>query len=241
MSGFSSSFRSGYGGGGEGEGEGFSGVQYTPTLGSENLVVRGGGGAATYNGITNIAGRTRSNLARERADFSRIHTRNQPFDALAVIGDHVEPTPMMRAFFSKENMRIIQNGICAEVYRLSGPDRYIIPYQNASLVSERMRDEFLAGLPYDPRTAREDIRRLNSYVVEGEAKCILRNIAFQQHYKEQVSRMPVNEFEPENTSRRRRTYDATRQVLIAAPPAPSTTRPSRLATMIRPTAADDLG
>lgn len=208
-------------------------AQYDSFLGSADLVVRGAGGAAIYNGITNIAGRTRSNLARERTDFARIHARNQPFDALAVLGDHVEPTPMMRAFFSAENMRIIQNGICAEVYRLSAERQYIIPYQNASLVSERMRNEFLAGLPYGPHTtaaaAREDIRRLNAHVIEGEAQSILRNISFQQFYKDQVSRLPVNEFAPENTSSRRHTYDATQQVIFAAPSGQPLAELSRLA------------
>ena len=80
------------------------------------------------------------------------------------------------AYFSKENIRIIQNGLRVGVYNLS-KGSYIISPQNEDNLKVIMRSIFLQNSANLPNNIKEQINELNSIVLDycipkvyGEAK-----------------------------------------------------------------------
>jgi len=159
------------------------------TLGADgsDLFVR----MAPFNGVTDVVSASTENTARDRKSFLAIHRRNsKPVDQHALLTG-VEPSPMSRAFFSKENVLLLQNAIGAEVYRQSGDKRYIIPFQNPRVLGEHMHAAYESGAPYAPGHAREDIQALNDLIVREEVRVILRNIDFELFHRQRMSTLPV--------------------------------------------------
>lgn len=154
----------------------------------KSLIVRD----SPYNGITNVAARTASNKERELETFMKIQQKNEPYDNYRSI-EGVAYTPMMVAYFSKENMRIIQNAIVAEVFKLTG---HRIPYVNSNKLGEVMTEQFKAMMPYDPAYAREDIVKLNNLVVPRFVNVAQQSIDFHLQSQERISTLPVNLFRP---------------------------------------------
>lgn len=154
----------------------------------KSLIVR----ESTYNGITNVAARTPANKQREMEAFLRIQKKNEPFDNYRAM-QGVQYTDMMLAYFSKENMRIVQNAICATIHQKYGKT---IPYVNSVKLAERMEAQFEAMLPYDPKNAKKDIIRLNDAVVSQFVKIAERELEFHLDGQQRISTLPVNLFRP---------------------------------------------
>ena len=154
----------------------------------KSLIVR----ESVYNGITNTAAPTPANKQRELEIFMRIQKKNEPFDNYKAF-ERVEYNSMMLAYFSKENMKIVQNAIGAEVYKRT---RKIIPYVNSQKLAQCMTEEWSAMLPFDPRNAGQDIVTLNAAVVERFVKNAESNIQFHVQGQQRISTLPVNLFRP---------------------------------------------
>ena len=99
-----------------------------------------------------------------------------------------ENTPLSNAFFSKENMQIIQNGIRAGVYQRSN-GKYVIGEQDCDTLRIIMRTIFLQNAANSPTEIRQQIIELNELVFEycvprvhGEAEGYIQ-------YKRDVSSM----------------------------------------------------
>jgi hypothetical protein len=99
-----------------------------------------------------------------------------------------ENTPLSNAFFSKENMQIIQNGIRAGVYQRSR-GKYVIGEQDCDTLRIIMRTIYLQNAANAPTDIREQIIELNELVFEycvprvhGEAEGYIQ-------YKRDVSNM----------------------------------------------------
>ncbi|MAP67584.1 MAG: hypothetical protein CMF80_07800 [Candidatus Marinimicrobia bacterium] len=103
------------------------------------------------------------------------------------------------AYFSKENIRIIQNGLRVGVYNLS-KGSYIISPQNEDNLKVIMRSIFLQNSANLPNNIKEQINELNSIVLDycipkvyGEAKGYLT-------YLHDVSNLAIPMERPESST-----------------------------------------
>lgn len=99
-------------------------------------------------------------------------------------------TPLSVAFFSADNIRILQNGIRSGVFDRS-KGQYVIGLQDCDTLKIIMRSTFLQSSNNQPRDLKEQIAALNNLVlnycipqVYGEAQGYI-------HYKKDVSTMAV--------------------------------------------------
>jgi len=92
------------------------------------------------------------------------------------------------AFFSKENMQIIQNAIRAGVYEMSN-QQYVIDSQNCDTLKIIMRSVFLQSSTNLPNRIAEQIQSLNDLVVKYCIKQIYSEAQSYINYKRDVSTM----------------------------------------------------
>jgi len=86
-------------------------------------------------------------------------------------------TPLSNAFFSQQNIQIIQNGIRAGVYRVSN-QQYIVGPQDCDVIKTVMRSVFLQHASNLPTNIPQQIEALNTMVL---------NYCIQQVYSEAQS------------------------------------------------------
>jgi len=85
-----------------------------------------------------------------------------------------DETPLTHAFFSRENIQIIQNGIRAGVYNISN-GQYVIGHQDYDSIKIVMRSVFLQHSANKPSNIPQQIEELNKIVL---------NYCIQQVYSE---------------------------------------------------------
>lgn len=93
-----------------------------------------------------------------------------------------DDTPLSKAFFSRENIQIIQNGLRAGIYEISNR-QYIIAQQDCDTLKIIMRSIFLQYSANKPLSISEQIAELNKMVLDyciqqvyGEAKGYMKYI-----------------------------------------------------------------
>jgi hypothetical protein len=99
-----------------------------------------------------------------------------------------EDTLLSRAFFSKENMQIVQNGIRAGVYRKSG-GKYVICEQDCDTLRIIMRSIFLQNATNSPNNIRDQILELNDLIYDYCIPRIFSEAEGYIIYKHDVSNM----------------------------------------------------
>ena len=82
----------------------------------------------------------------------------------AMVGNWTD-TPLSRAFFSKGNIQILQNGIRAGVNKLSG-GQYVIAPQSCDELKIVMRAQYLEHSSNMPYNIPQQIAAINSYVLD---------------------------------------------------------------------------
>ena len=105
----------------------------------------------------------------------------------AMIGNFTESN-LSRAYFSKDNIQIIQNGIRAGVYELSNK-QYIVGNQNYDTLKIIMRSVFLQSSTNLPNQITQQIQALNDLVVEYCVKQVFSEAQSYITYKKDVSTM----------------------------------------------------
>lgn len=88
-------------------------------------------------------------------------------------------TPLSKAYFSKENIQIIQNGIRAGVYQKSN-QQYIVGPQDCDSLKVIMRSVFLQHAKNQPTNIQGQIEQLNKMVLDY---CIFHVYSEAQSYK----------------------------------------------------------
>ena len=81
----------------------------------------------------------------------------------ALAGNDWEDNTLARVFFSAENVQILQNGLRAGVYKMSG-NKIVIPPQNVDQLKIVMRSTYLQFAEHLPENIREQVERLNKIV-----------------------------------------------------------------------------
>ena len=122
---------------------------------------------SSTNGRINIIGPNRNQFSL----FDKIPTNECSTFHDAMTGNFQDST-LSLAFFSKENMQIIQNAIRAGVYEVSN-QQYIIDNQNCDNLKIVMRSVFLQNSVNLPDMITEQIKELNGLVVKDLAICSL--------------------------------------------------------------------
>jgi hypothetical protein len=84
----------------------------------------------------------------------------------ALSGNDLEFNILAKTFFSAENIQIIQNGLRAGVYQMSGEKKIVIPPQNIDHLKIIMRSTYLQHARHLPENIREQVELLNKYVLE---------------------------------------------------------------------------
>ena len=115
---------------------------------------------SSTNGRINIIGPNRNQFSL----FDKIPTNECSTFHDAMTGNFQDST-LSLAFFSKENMQIIQNAIRAGVYEVSN-QQYIIDNQNCDNLKIVMRSVFLQNSVNLPDMITEQIKELNGLVVK---------------------------------------------------------------------------
>ena len=95
----------------------------------------------------------------------KIDLKNKPTDYRTAITGIWEANPIETAYFSAENIQIIQNAIKAKVYELSG-ERYILPNQNINNLKIIMRGIYLQYAEHSPVDMKGQIVKLNKLVLD---------------------------------------------------------------------------
>lgn len=105
---------------------------------------------------------------------------------------------LSRAFFSKENIQMIHNGIRAGVYHKSN-ENYIIGNQNIDNIKIIMRSIFLEYARHKPNVTSE-IEELNRYVLDYCIHNVYNEVNAYMQYKKDVSTLAIPNERPQMTN-----------------------------------------
>tara|TARA_B100001059_G_C17772939_1_gene549526 strand:+ start:55 stop:654 length:600 start_codon:yes stop_codon:yes gene_type:complete len=137
------------------------GVQWDPHLGANtNSILQ----YDQYNGRVHLLDDSNPDLRFQMAEKISIKNKATEYrDALT--GLH-EETVLSRAYFSEENIQILQNGLRAGVYELSNKE-WSVPPQNIDNLKIIMRSIYLQYAKHSTTESITDqIRKLNQYVLD---------------------------------------------------------------------------
>lgn len=110
----------------------------------------------------------------------------------------INNTILSRAFFSKENIQIIHNGIRAGVFNKSNGN-YIIGNQNIDNIKIIMRSIFIEYARHKPDITQE-IQELNRYVLDYCIHNVYNEVNAYMNYKKDVSTLVVPNERPQMTN-----------------------------------------
>ena len=102
-----------------------------------------------------------------------------------------EHTALSDAFFTRENTNKIQAEIRKEVYRMSGPQKYVIDDQDVDELKMIMRAMYLQYAKNNPFNIEGQINELNQLVVKWAAPRIMSEIESYNYYLNDISHLPV--------------------------------------------------
>ena len=120
--------------------------------------------------------------------FDKIPLNNEASSFHDAMTGNFQDSTLSNAYFSKENMQIIQNAIRAGVYEVSN-QQYIIDNQNTDTLKIIMRSVFLQSSTNLPNKITEQIQSLNDLVIKYCIKQIYSEAQSYINYKRDVSTM----------------------------------------------------
>tara|TARA_Y100000022_G_C12953949_1_gene241584 strand:- start:23 stop:505 length:483 start_codon:yes stop_codon:yes gene_type:complete len=93
-------------------------------------------------------------------------------------------------FFSNKNIDIVQNGIRAEVYKLSG-NKFLISKQNQDTLNTIMRSIFLSNSKNLPDNITGQLQELNDIVINEIAPKLHNEAIAYMNYRRDISQIPA--------------------------------------------------
>jgi len=162
---------------------------FRPTLSYQNInQVNSILQSEKYNGRVNIV-EPSDPMARIKMQ-EQIAIKNKSSNYYdAMIGDW-EHNALSKAFFSSENLQIIQNGLRAGVAQLSD-NKIIIPPQNVDTLAIIMRQTFSAFAEHVPTDITGQIERLNKRVLDRAIPVVYSEAIGYMKYISDVSTLRV--------------------------------------------------
>jgi hypothetical protein len=109
-------------------------------------------------------------------------------------------TPLSDSFFTRRNADYLQQKIREEVYRRSGPKKYVIDKQDVDELKMIMRAIFLQYAKNNPYNIEGQIAELNDIIVEWCVPRILSEVDHYNYYLNDISHMPIPLAQPMSMS-----------------------------------------
>jgi len=142
-----------------------------------------------YNGRVNIE--EPENPDARFQMFEKIAVKNKATEYRDPLTGVWEDSILSKAFFSEQNIQIVQNGLRAGVYRKSGDRKLLIPPQNIDVLKQIMRHMFIQYSVFDPTRITEQIERLNNIVLDYTVPKVYGEAIGYLRYLEDASRLAV--------------------------------------------------
>ena len=139
-----------------------------------------------YNGRINILDDSNPEARFQMAE--RIAIKNRATEYRCAVSAELEDSLLSRAYFSEENVQILQNGLRAGVYHLSNKE-IVIPPQNIDNLKIIMRSMYLTYVNHTniPSEITAEIKRLNKYVLDYAIKSVYNEAQGYLNYMRDVS------------------------------------------------------
>jgi len=118
-----------------------------------------------YNGRVNTLEINENPDARFKM-YEKIAVKNKATEYREALCNVFENNALSQVFFSAENIQIVQNGLRAGVYKMSGDKQLIISPQNIDTLKTIMRHMFIQYAQFLPDQIPKQIERLNMTVWE---------------------------------------------------------------------------
>lgn len=144
-----------------------------------------------YNGRINILEEVDPKVQFKMAEKIAVKNKSTEYrEALA--GIH-EDSLLSQAYFSEQNVQILQNGLRAGVYERSDK-KFLIPPQNVDNLKIIMRSIFLQHAEYSDESIPQQIERLNSYVLDYAVNSVYNEaVGYMNYCRDQSSlAMPMD-------------------------------------------------
>ena len=100
-------------------------------------------------------------------------------------------TALSDAFFTRKNVDVIQKEIQKEVYRISGPKKWVIDPQDVDEIKMIMRAMYLQYAKNNKFDIEGQMNELNRLVVEWSVPRIMSEIEQYNYYLNDISHLPV--------------------------------------------------
>lgn len=114
---------------------------------------------------------------------------------------NTEETPLSRAFFSRENVQIIQNALRSSIHKQTGK---VIAEQNYRELIIIMRNIFFQKAVESTEQIKKQVAYLNSLVLGDIVQPIITHMEMQEYYIKNQGRNPIREALPVSTNVRGR-------------------------------------
>jgi|TARA_B110000091_G_C13718614_1_gene433770 hypothetical protein len=146
-------------------------------------------GNTHYNGRVNLE--EPENPDARFQMFEKVAIKNKSTEYREPLLGELENTTLSRNYFSAENIQIVQNGLRAGVYKMSGSREIILPPQNIDILKTIMRHMFLEHAQHKPDGIANQIERLNKYVLDYVVPKVYSESIGYLKYLEDQSRLVV--------------------------------------------------
>ena len=136
-----------------------------------------------FNGRVNIARPTDPTVLFRMQEKIALKNKSTTYhDALT---GNLEWNVLAQVYFSAENIQIIQNGLRAGVYQMSG-NKIVVPPQNIDTLKIIMRSTYLQYAEHYPDRIREQVERLNGLVLKYAVESVYNEaVAYQKYTMDQ--------------------------------------------------------
>jgi hypothetical protein len=109
-------------------------------------------------------------------------------------------TALSDTFFTRKNVDVIQQAIQKEVYRISGPKKYVIDAQDVDEIKMIMRAMYLQYAKNSPFNIEGQVNELNQLVIKWSVPRIMSEIEQYNYYLNDISHLPVPLAQPMSMS-----------------------------------------
>jgi hypothetical protein len=153
---------------------------------------------STYNGRVNIIEAPSPDAQFKMQE--RIAVKNKTSEYREALAGELESNLLSTVYFSADNIQIVQNGLRAGVYKMSG-DQYVVAPQNIDTLKVIMRSIFLQYAEYDMNNIKNEVARLNKLVLDYAIPNVYNEAVGYMKYMEDQSTLVVPLELPRQTDR----------------------------------------
>lgn len=171
------------------------GVPWNPFLGAKTHNILN---YENYNGRVHILDDSNPELRFSMAEKIAIKNKSTEYrDPLAGL---TEESLLSKVYFSEENVQILQNGLRAGVYEMSGK-KLAIPPQNVDNLKIIMRSTFLQHAKHHQENIKQQVEVLNKYVLDYAVPSVYREAQGYLKYCEDQSTLVTPMEHPQQSDR----------------------------------------